>query len=392
MISPNNCHDLFQHANKHTLLSDSKLRAEDDRLLKSVSKELKQIIRAGFEDHKLLMKSRGLVYELPSPHFRTQGSYVYKTIIDPAYPPAQQVDLDLGVYLPFENLLGSDGPSESAKTYFDIIAAIISSHGKWDPKIKSKCIRIFVNERVHIDLPLYGIPAEEFRQVKAIELKNKQRNMRNSLVDLEDSLPITAELNCIHLALSSGNWTPSDPLMIINWVYAVCSEHGMKNAIRPLCKYLKAWRDERWQGGGGPSSIFLLACVLHNYRHTDSHHHNLLLEIINVLPDCLNHPVLVPAPSADGGDFQEDLRDRIDAVSREKFKAAFDELKQQYSEAMTTTDLAGANRLLIGLFGPRLPFDPDRIVRVRPPAPRDKVTSTPAVVAPIDMGSESSGG
>ena len=391
MIAPNNCHSLFTHSSDTALLSSLRLNPEDEDILKTVREEVKQIIKDGFNEHRAHMKRDSLVYELPTPHFRTQGSYIYRTIINPAYPPRQQVDLDLGIYLPFDNLVGDVAPSESAKTYFDVINDILVRDGQWTSEIKDKCIRIFVNKRIHVDLPLYGVPAEDFRKVKDAVASRKVAIVKSDL-PCDALFPPEPQLTCIHLALSSGNWIPSDPLMIINWVSALCSQYGANNAIRSVCKYLKAWRDERWKNGGGPSSIFLLACVLHNYRHTDGHHHNLLFEVINALPECLDSPVLVPAPSPGGGEDQEDLRDRINQDKREEFNSAFVELQKQYSIAMTTQDRESANNILCSLFGFRLPFDPDRIVRTEPPSPRQQVLSTPAKIAPMYISKESSGG
>ncbi|GAB1270292.1 hypothetical protein NBRC116493_35460 [Aurantivibrio infirmus] len=389
MTSLNNCHSLFKHDTKPSFLDEIKLNDTDDEALKNARHALMEIIKRGFDQHRDDIVKQNLKFELPSPRFYTQGSYAYKTIIDPAYPPDQQVDLDLGVYLPFETLLSENSPpSESAKTYFNIICGILEQH-QIPFKVKNTCVRINLSNRLHVDLPLYGVPANKFKQI--LESFDAQKvNLRKGLVS--DIKLEKLDPTCIHLAMNDGSWKPSDPKEIREWMEASCSSHGMGNQVRSICKYLKAWRDEKWRQSGGPSSIFLLACVIHNYRHVNGHHHDLLREVINALPKCLNRPVLVPAPIPGDENHQEDLRDRISSEEKIQFQSEFDQLYRQYDLAMTTLDTQLANQTLCSLFGSRFPFDPPRIVRLTPLTPGGKVKETPAKVAPLLMGAKSSGG
>ena len=54
------------------------------------------------------------------PRFRTQGSWRYKTCIQPAQAP-QEMDWDFGVYLPVTVWTEKGPPHEMAKTYFDLV-------------------------------------------------------------------------------------------------------------------------------------------------------------------------------------------------------------------------------------------------------------------------------
>lgn len=389
MTSRNNCHSLFKHDDKPSFLQNIKLKVRDESTLKEARVILSETIKKGFGKYREKNNQQNLKFELPTPRFYTQGSYAYKTIIDPAYPPEQQVDLDLGVYLPFETLLDENSPpSESAKTYFDIICGILDAESI-DYFIKNTCIRINLSDRLHIDIPLYGVPANKFTQI--VESFNTLNFAMNKKLAI-DADPEKLDPTCVHLAMKDGSWKPSDPKEIREWVDATCAAHGRGNQVRPICKYLKAWRDEKWKTGGGPSSIFLLACVLHSYRHVNRQHHELLGEVIISLPQCLERPVLVPAPVPNDDNHQEDLRDRISPEDKIRFQSAFEALYTQYSLAMTTPDSQLANRTLCGLFGSRFPYDPFRIVRVNPPSPGKTVKNTPAKVAPLAMGVQSSGG
>lgn len=389
MTSRNNCHSLFKHDAKPSFFQGIKLKDRDELTLKEARDFLIETIKKGFDDYREKINQKKLKFELPTPRFYTQGSYAYKTIIDPAYPPDQQVDLDLGVYLPFETLLDENSPpSESAKTYFDIICGILNAENI-NHFVKNTCIRINLSDRLHIDIPLYGVPAKKFTQI--VESFNaKKLAVKKGLAT--DAYPEKLDPTCVHLALKDGSWKPSDPKEIHEWVDATCAAHGMGNQVRSICKYLKAWRDEKWKTGSGPSSIFLLACVLHNYRHVNGHHHELLREVIISLPQCLDRPVLVPAPVPGDDNHQEDLRDRISPEDKIIFQSVFEELCAQYDLAMTTPDAQLANQTLCRLFGSRFPFDPSRIIRVNPPTPGKKVKDTPAKVAPLAMGEQSSGG
>lgn len=384
----NNCHTLFTHSTKDSFLENLRLNATEESLLRKTRDEIQRVIIKGFELQRKAIQSSQIKYELPTPRFYTQGSFAYRTIIDPAYPPEQQADLDYGIYLPFENLLADRKPRETAKTYFALIESILREYGKWNLKRKNTCIRVILKGgRAHIDLPLYGVPASEFNKVveaKAI-LKFNQRTEDSSALDRLDP-------TCVHLAKNDGSWQPSDPRVIREWIDSSCASHGVSNQIRSVCKYLKAWRDEKWNNGGGPSSIFLLAVTIHNYHHTSGHHHELLKNIIDVLPDSLSRPVLVPSPIPGNEYHQEDLRERLDEALKLEFKEAFSNLKFTYDVAMTTSNSQIANKTLREIFGDRLPFDPDRIVNNTTPPPSNKVTNTRASIAPLAMGTESAGG
>lgn len=387
MPSPNNCHGLFDHATKLSLLSNIKLKKEEDELLRETRDEVKDVLKAGFKQFQINMKENGLSYELPTPKFYTQGSYAYLTLNDPAYPPEQQADLDYGIYLPFESLLEGMSPKESANTYFELVEQILKIYNKWPINTdKNTCIRITLNERAHMDLPLYGIPASEFKRIN--EARAAATKLHAADHELESLNP-----TCVHLALRDGTWKPSDPRLIREWIDATCAAHGSRNRVRAICRYLKAWRDEKWPDGrGGPSSIFLLACTMEHYDHVSEKHHDLLLEVITALPTCLNRPVLVPAPTPMNKNHQEDLRDRLSMEDKAEFQTAFDGLMSEYTFAMTTSNTTKANQYLQRIFGDRLPFDPSRIIRPTEIPPRNKVLNTKARIAPLAMGEQSSGG
>ena len=58
------------------------------------------------------------------PRFRTQGSWAYKTCVQPVFMPPQEMDWDYGVYLPV-SVWEDNGPHRAmAKLYFDLVEGL----------------------------------------------------------------------------------------------------------------------------------------------------------------------------------------------------------------------------------------------------------------------------
>lgn len=56
-----------------------------------------------------------------TPRFRTQGSWSYKTCVQPAWHPPQEMDWDFGVYLPVSVWEDGGPPHAMAKLYFKLV-------------------------------------------------------------------------------------------------------------------------------------------------------------------------------------------------------------------------------------------------------------------------------
>jgi hypothetical protein len=61
------------------------------------------------------------------------------------------------------------------------------------------------------------------------------------------------------LAHRDEGWKPSDPRKLEEWFRAAVRQHGEQ--LRRVCRYLKNWRDNRWEGCR-LSSIALMACTV----------------------------------------------------------------------------------------------------------------------------------
>lgn len=371
----NQFHSLLASPTQASLLSNLNLPPNEERALISAAKEISQAISLGFTALRAEVRQKKLDHDVPRPKFAIQGSYIYGTMNAPAYPPAQQVDIDLGMYLPFSALGNGQQPKTATGYYFDAVTRILSEYihhqsKSWvlPPKDrqKSTCIRVVLSETTHVDIPLYAVPEGELNRIDESKMALlKQENEYPELLTNEefymDSLALEAVTpDVIHMAHREEGWLPSDALVIRDWVKSQFRQMG--KMIRPVNRFLKAWRDEVWREGGGPSSIFLLAHSLQSFpeKRDNLTHCDALKAVIEELPSVFQRPLLVPCPTTEDKYAKEDLRSRIDEKTQADYQHEFDELRRQYMLAKTEGAVE-ANRLLVTLFGSRLPHDPSRI-------------------------------
>jgi hypothetical protein len=389
MTTPkNDCRSLFKTSNPHkdSLHKRLQLSEPERKVLLDAKSEIKRAIKEGFNEIKAAQSNRNL-RTVSTPLFAQQGSFVYGTLNNPAYPPIQQVDLDYGIYLPFSDLENGNAPKQTVDVFFEVIEQILEKHiemyrkEQWKLKHKPSCVRVVINKKMHVDLPLYGCPDKEMSRV--VELANEalilNRKQASAIDSYTDFAPIDS--NYIHLAHREKGWVVSDPLVIRDWVRNQCRAYGTGNHLKDICRYLKAWRDEvpDWKETGGPSSILLLALTIALYSTEEDGVHAQLAEVIDGLHDRLSYPVNIPAPGQPNN--EEDLLapDRVSSEDLLDFKEKFRSLESNYRAAMNTEDVNRSNQLLRDLFGPRFPNRPEDINQKNP---ADTVRETPAVVTP----------
>jgi hypothetical protein len=222
------------------------------------------------------------------PRFRTQGSWAYKTCIQGAHQPPQEMDWDFGVYLPVTVWPDNAPPPTMARLYFNLVENsledICSKQGWSLDRSNQRCVRVKIAPWAHIDIPLYAAPEDKFREVvekSASFASAKIRYSRESVV-LEESAAFGEMpeqfwelMEDIHLAKRDGTWTASDPEMVARWFDDRVQEHS--DQLRRVCRYLKAWRDYHWEDGGGPSSVLIMIVVARNFQ-MDSRRDDLVLE------------------------------------------------------------------------------------------------------------------
>lgn len=209
------------------------------------------------------------------PRFRTQGSWSYKTCVQVAHRPPQEMDWDFGVYLPVTVWDEHAPPARMAKLYFQLVEnslARLCEHKGWRLESgNTRCVRVRIADWAHIDVPLYAAPEAKFRQVmeKAIAMDSAHHpylHLRESAALDEAPEAFWEQMDEIHVATRDGHWRPSDPEAVAKWFDDQVLTHGEQ--LRRVCCYLKAWRDYQWRDGRGPSSVLLMIVVAQAFRAT----------------------------------------------------------------------------------------------------------------------------
>jgi hypothetical protein len=238
-----------------------------------------------------------------TPRFFTQGSWAYGTLNYPYQSPPQQMDIDLGVYLPMSHL-EDRRPSLAAKGFFTQVDAILGrlaedNHWRLDCG-KETCTRLVLDDLVHLDVPLYSIPDQDFcRMPLQAENLGRVPNEADSggghagaHGDVWSDLPADRVL----LALRNGDWRESDPRRIHRWFEGEVLAKGEQ--FRRVIRYLKAWRDKLWRNGG-PSSIFLMVVCANSFKEVPGRDDIALSEVLRGVWGSLRSPVIIPNGSGE---------------------------------------------------------------------------------------------
>lgn len=302
-----------------------------------------------------------------TPRFRTQGSWSYKTCVQPAWNPPQEMDWDFGVYLPVSVWVDGGPPRAMAKLYFELVEGLLTDLCRekgWTLSTeKDTCIRIQLNRWAHIDVPLYAAPEDEFLQVieKANLTASDGRNARAELVVNFDEADFSQQqwedMVDIMMATRGGEWKASDPEAVSKWFLDRVLEHTEQ--LRRVCRYLKAWRDLHWPNGDGPTSVCIMVAVAQAFKpHTDRD--DIALEnAARTLATALRGDVYERA--IDGG--SEDFNKRLNALQREAAGSKAAILAGQLRTArLKSPHLVGdAIALLQEQLGKRVPYRPDLV-------------------------------
>ena len=315
-----------------------------------------------------------------TPRFRTQGSWSYDTCVIPDQIPHQQMDWDLGVYLPVTVWENNGPPFKMAKAYFDLVESLlkdICTQEKWElMNGKDTCIRIQISAWAHIDLPLYAAPENEFAKIKNLVALNavfdKAVSSSNESFEFAESLDNHQQwddLNSVVLATRTGEWKPSNPEAVSNWFKDRIEEHGPQ--LRRVCRYLKAWRDHHWSESG-PTSVSIMIAVAQGFQPCRGRDDLVLEQVAQRLGSAFQHDIREPGIDNGDEDFNRLMRDeRIDASQR------FADLARQLNQALNSSlnDRQSILDKLRQQFGKRLPSD---IMRFELASEAEFIRRTPA--------------
>jgi len=295
------------------------------------------------------------------PRFRSQGSCVYRTLIQPAHS-GQEMDWDFGVYLPVEIM--DARPKTAAKTYFNIVEAALDELCRkrgWSlDRSKTSCVRVKIAAWAHIDVPLYAVPASEFHTIQERARASGQLYATRDSVRLSESVdfaemaePFWQMIEGVHLATRNGEWLKTDPEEVARWYNDRVEQHGEQ--LRRVCRYVKGWRDYYWPNCDGPSSVSLMILVARNFVPRLRRDDLALEDAARAIYESIGHDIYEPGIDGGNTDFN-----RLDATQRKVAKAHAKDLLDQVwnSRHYASLNLApDAIRNMRGEFGSRIAND-----------------------------------
>jgi hypothetical protein len=361
------------------LLSKLELMPSEDKRLKSAKRKIRDHLRAviSFETKRRI----GITIV---PRFFTQGSDAYKLLNRRARMPPQRIDLDDGIYLPMTFVKGTR-PSQAAAIFFAIVDAalkqLIEKEG-WQAFVeKDTCARVVIDDRLHVDVPLYAIPDDQFERLskmahdRAIADSDGDIDFmasRKMKIDTWEAL----ESDKVLLAHRKDDWKASDPRKIHDWFLGAVDLYG--ELLRRQSRYMKAWRDHHELDH--VSSIILMTCVFNvleeiGHLRLPRRDDLTLLAVAKRLADLLAGEIRNPAEPEEylGANWTHEQR-------RAAVKAA-GEMHDQLDMAVNNCYLPDvAVSRMQAIFGDRIPNRPD-LVGVHS-ASAAAMAAAPAVVVP----------
>jgi hypothetical protein len=280
---------------------------------------------------------------------------------NPAFNPPQQIDLDDGVYFPMVLL---DGKPHAVKNKLlklvKLILTELAESKGWGVSEKPTCLRLQVNQRVHIDIPVYAIPEEKY--VMLASAMDMRKKLSYSLNDADN---ISLDPDEVHLARwDNDDWIKSDPMVLHDWFISKTKIHG-RQFLRRSCRYMKAWRDNTWDKGG-PSSITLMVAVAKVFddnlmvnKKEFSTDCEAILAIANELPVIFNSQIKNPIAD-DEIMFPRGINQNEVNAIRQKVREFSDSVINALCISQTEQQVVDE---FMTIFGSRLPNKPEWVER-----------------------------
>lgn len=237
-----------------------------EQKIESAQEIIEKELKVGIEEFSASPNGGGMRI---TPKFILQGSKVYGTLNNPCYMPPQQVDVDLGVHVPVSFHENSEEPVVAALEYFGLVDSILLSvankNGWRLDGTKQTCTRVVINDQIHIDVPLYSMPNQDFARFnKAIEAKRLDKSLSVEDMRLANQLDWDDfDFKRVLLCMRQGFWKPSDPRKMAKRFRDEVLKNG--DQLRKVWRIIKAWRDFVWKTGG-PSSCYLMIGALGTFK------------------------------------------------------------------------------------------------------------------------------
>jgi hypothetical protein len=399
MAATLNLHKLF--ATDTGYLKALSVPEDDEKWLRVAREAIRATLRGAFADWERWV-ARTELFEgwvlksnvdvrLPQPKFRLQGSFAYHTVNDCQQNPPQQIDQDDGVFLPmsFVSNGGKTRPSVVSKAYFAIVERALGplcQKNGWElnpGRAKNTCVRVQIDDRLHIDLPLYAIRDEAFQELVEAAARTsvlKAFDARNDIQLAEDVYRNLLDADIV-LAHRTEGWIESDPRKLERWFERAIEIYGPQ--VRRLARAYKGLRDAHW-AECGLGSICIMAAVVtavEQIERQDPLRDDLaLLAVGRKLIHVLSGPIENPAFPGESDkclckDWEPGFREQVQQV----IANACDKLERAIHD---TLHKEWAVQLAREAFGPRVPADADlvrlvgvaEVIRKVEPTPQKKST------------------
>lgn len=323
-----------------------------------------------------------------SPKFRTQGSWAYDTLNRPARR-CQQLDLDDGMYIPM-SIVGLNPAVASGALFLiaeRILRALCDAEGWTLNATKSICLRIEIDDETHLDLNIYAIPDQKMVLVEKAFTASANRAMDSASL-LAGPRDLRLDPSEIYVAHRTRGWEQSDPLELEKWFLTAAARHADWTDLKRITRYLKAWRDQRWDACS-LSSIVLMVCAVEaldeaNTPPVPGRDDDGLLVVVRALSEKLGGDI--ENPVVDG----RLLNDHWEPTDQNHFQLSARAFREELDTALNGESSAGGvlGRIL-KLFGPRVPND---VALVTPLASIESVRSTASSLSPSPhVGAQTSG-
>lgn len=334
------------------------------------------------------------------PKFFTQGSFKYKTLNRGAHMPPQQIDLDEGCYLPM-SFAKATRPSHASALFFkaaDEALKALADEEEWEyVDDKDTCCRLVVNNRIHIDVPLYAIPDKEFDSLVAFA---SQRILAEDHA-AADALYMNLGLDSwriipsdrVLLAHREDDWKPSDPRKIQAWFTAFVDDYT--EIARRVCRYLKAWRDNH-ADLSAVSSLSLMVCVYQAFigvgrDNIPKRDDEALALVVSKLPEYYSSGSIInPAEKPKPEERPENLIEHLSHRDRQAIATRSKSFSERLNAIIHNTKHAKlALEGMIAEFGDRIPYREDLVSTELPE--ETVLTTKKTIVAQPYVGPSNSG-
>lgn len=179
--------------------------------------------------------------------------------------------------------------------------------------------------------------------------------------------------NKVLLAHRDEDWKPSDPRPVKDWFVGEVEAKGEQ--FRRVVRYLKAFRDWRWESGG-PSSILLMAAAAPLFEKRERRDDLALLDVVAQMAARLRSGVCNPV------DEGESLTVRLGGQKVEEAAQAFESLEKVLRATVAAGSAEQGCVWMQREFGPRFPDEPER---VKTSTVAQTIMATPAAAGPSEL-------